>query len=97
MAHLTDDAIIFNNGRSVPIPGAGGFIGINADLWIGGGHDMTLISPDRDPSPGDSPIFNEGNLTNEEIIELAECMIKYWGTLAEEVKAHGENYLKLRV
>lgn len=93
MAYLTDDSIVFNSGRSVLIPGSGGFIGINKDLWLAAGCDMCLISPNSDAALNESSIHNEAELSEEEVIELAECMVRYWSTFIHAVKTHGLNKL----
>lgn len=91
MATIKKDCIIFSNGRQVDIPG--GIISITRTLELNDYYSRNILFYDyasRSNKQLES-VRNIYNLTTEELVELADCMIQLWIDLKDNARKLGMN------
>lgn len=76
---IEGDNVIFSTGKVRSVNG--GIIGLSPDLDITGGYDDGFYSKDMEDFYEDSE-----KLTKEELIEIADYMIKQWQKFRTNIK-----------
>ena len=91
MAILKKDMITFSNGRQIKVPG--GIFSIISTLELADYYSRLVFFFDHDSKGNkDVPaVKNIYNLSKEELIEVADCMIMLWIDLKDSVRKYGIN------
>lgn len=89
MATLKKDAIIFSNGRQIKVPG--GILSIARTLELADYYSRNVLYYDVEHRKNKDvePVGNFYNLTKDELIEIADCMIQLWIELKDNVRKSG--------
>jgi len=89
MASLKKDMIIFSSGRQLAIPN--GSLSISRRLEIADYYSRNILFSEL-PASGDKKgekVVNIYSLTREEVIEIADAMIRLWIDLKDNVRQFG--------
>src|SRR5688500_18661805 len=89
MAVFKKDLITFSNGRQIKVPG--GIFSIISSLELADYYSRLVFFYDEDSKSNKEilSVNNIYNLTKEELIEVADCMITHWINLKDNVRKYG--------
>ncbi|MCS3801010.1 hypothetical protein [Niastella sp. OAS944] len=89
MAVFKKDIITFSNGRQIKVPG--GIFTIISSLELADYYSRLVFFYDHDSKNNKeiTSVKNIYNLTKEELIEVADCMIALWIDLKDNVRRYG--------
>lgn len=89
MATFKKDSITFSNGRQVDIPG--GIISITRTLELADYYSRNILFFDYASKTNKQvePVRNIYNLSRDELIEVADCMIQLWIDLKDNTRKMG--------
>jgi len=86
---MTENLILLSSGRKIKIQN--GTVHINCFLETGHGYGTPLLryDPDSGRDAQVDPVLNAHSLTNDEAIELCECVATLWMKLKDNIVKHG--------
>jgi hypothetical protein len=89
MAILKKDTIIFSSGRQIKVPG--GILSISRSLELADYYSRNVLyyEVEHRKNKDVEPVGNVYNLTKDEVIEIADCMIQLWIELKDNVRKSG--------
>ncbi len=89
MANVKKDQMSFENGRQLTIPG--GIVSISKSLELADYYSRSILfyDPISKTNKAVEPVQNIYNLTGNELIELADNMIRLWIDLKDNVRKYG--------
>lgn len=89
MATLKENVLIFSSSRKIKI--TAGNIAINSLMEVSHGYGSSMLryDPDSQRDPDVDAVCNTHNLTQEEALEMANCMIDLWTRLRDNIRKHG--------
>jgi len=89
MATLKKDGIIFSTGRQINVPG--GIISITRNLELTDYYSRNILfyEPASKSDKQLEPVRNIYDLTKDELIEVADCMIQLWINLKDNARRVG--------
>ncbi|WP_207510442.1 hypothetical protein [Longitalea luteola] len=89
MAVLKKDIITFSSGRQIKV--LGGIFSIVSSLELADYYSRLVFFYDHDSKNNKElpSVKNIYNLTKEELIEVADCMIMLWIDLKDNVRKYG--------
>lgn len=79
--NIDKEVAVFSSGRTVYVED--GHIGLGADGVVSYGYDGHIYDPD-DTEPGFGPCENGEQLSDADLAELAEYMIRQWLVFKEK-------------
>jgi len=95
MAELKRRVLKFSTGKQVKL--YGNSIGIGRTLEIGEGYAPNVLAgnPEIPPDKNAAKVNNPYQLTQEEIMELADYMMALWLQLKENIRRYGSESAKV--
>ena len=89
MATLKKDGMLFSNGREISIPN--GILSITRSLELADYYSRNILffDPASKTDKQVEPVKNIYDLTKDELIEVADCMIQLWINLKDNTRKHG--------
>lgn len=89
MAELKRKTLSFESGRQIKLYGSSIAIGRTGE--IGEGYAPNILSRNMDDTAGKgtATVGNPYHLTREEVMELADYMIRLWMDVRDKVRKHG--------
>ncbi len=89
MATLKENVLVFSTGRKIKVNT--GNLSINCFLEVSQGYGGHILKydPDSNRDPDVEAVYNTHNLTEDEALEMADCVMNLWMKLKDNIRQHG--------
>jgi hypothetical protein len=95
MAELKRRTLLLSTGKQIKLFGTSMAIGKSLEIGEGYAPNIFSILQDQPESKSVSTVSNPHQLTNDEMMELADYNIRLWLDLKDNIRKHGLNSPKI--